>query len=124
MTAISVLIVEDEPAIAENIAALLTAKGYTPSAVSSGPEAFALIRKRKFDLILLDIMLPKMSGVDICKLLRADPSTADAKIIMVTGLDRMADVEEAFRAGANDYLIKPFDSTRLFAKIGKVMASP
>ena len=67
-------------------------------------------------------MLPRMSGFDVCKLLRSDPKTAKLKIIMVTGLGRMGDVEEAFRAGADDYLIKPFDSARLFKKIEKVLA--
>ncbi|MFI5351013.1 MAG: response regulator transcription factor [Elusimicrobiota bacterium] len=117
-----VLIVEDELDIAENIAALLSAKGHRPMICSDGAEALRLARKELPDLILLDVMLPRMSGTDVCKLLRADPRTAKLKILMVTGLGRGGDVEEAFAAGADDYLIKPFDSARLYKKIEKILA--
>ena len=125
MTApVRILIVEDEPEIADNLAALLTAKGHRVATCGDGADGIARARKDPFDLVLLDVMLPRMSGFDLCKLLRADPKTAGVKIVMVTGLGRMGDVEEAFRAGADDYLIKPFDSVRLFKKIEKVLASP
>lgn len=124
MTPARVLIVEDEPAIADNLSALLTAKGHKTAVCYEGAEGITRARKEPFELVLLDVMLPRMSGFDVCKLLRADPKTAKMKIIMVTGLGRMGDVEEAFRAGADDYLIKPFDSARLFKKIDKVLATP
>lgn len=119
-----ILIIEDEPAIADNLAALLAAKGHKVATCLEGSDGLERARKETFDLLLLDVMLPRMSGLDVCKLLRADPKTAKLKIVMVTGLGRMGDVEEAFRAGADDYLIKPFDSARLFKKIEKVLASP
>lgn len=124
MSPARILIIEDEPAIADNIAALLVAKGHKATTSLEGADGLERARKETFDLILLDVMLPRMSGFDVCKLLRADPKTAKLKIIMVTGLGRMGDVEEAFRAGADDYLIKPFDSARLFTKIEKVLAQP
>lgn len=117
-----ILIVEDEPEIADNLAALLAAKGNKTAVCHEGAEGVARARKEAFDLVLLDVMLPRMSGFDVCKLLKADPKTSKLKIVMVTGLGRMGDVEEAFRAGADDYLIKPFDSVRLFKKIEKVLA--
>ena len=123
MTPSRILIIEDEPAIAENLAALLSAKGHTAAIAPDGAKGIELARKTPFHLILLDVMLPRMSGFDVCKLLRADQRTRAVKIIMVTGLDRMNDVEEAFRAGADDYLIKPFDSERLFKKIEKVLGA-
>ena len=118
-----ILVVEDEPAIAENLVALLAAKGYVVSSCGDGSEALEMARKTPPDLVLLDVMLPRISGFDVCKMLRADPKTSKAKILMVTGLDRGADVETAFAAGADDYLVKPFDSDRLFKKIQKVLAS-
>lgn len=124
MTPSRILIIEDEPAIAENLAALLSAKGHRADTAPDGARGIELARKTPFNLILLDVMLPRMSGFDVCKLLRADAKTRAMKIIMVTGLDRMNDVEEAFRAGADDYLIKPFDSERLFKKIEKVLGAP
>ena len=119
-----ILIVEDELDIAENIAALLTAKGHRATIVSDGAEALRLAQKELPDLLLLDVMLPRMSGHDVCRMLRADPRTAKLKIVMVTGLGRGGDVEEAFAAGADDYLIKPFDSARLFKKIEKMLVEP
>jgi CheY-like chemotaxis protein len=119
-----VLIVEDELDVAENIAALLAAKGHRTTIAVDGAEALRLARKELPDLLLLDVMLPRMSGHDVCRMLRADPKTAKLKIVMVTGLGRGSDVEEAFAAGADDYLIKPFDSARLFKKIEKVLAIP
>jgi len=118
-----ILVVEDEASIAENMAALLTAKGYVVASCGDGAQALEMARKEPPDLVLLDVMLPLISGFDVCKMLRADPKTSKAKILMVTGLDRGGDVETAFAAGANDYLVKPFDSDRLFKKIQKVLAS-
>ncbi|MEK7234365.1 MAG: response regulator [Elusimicrobiota bacterium] len=124
MNPLRILIIEDEPAIAANLAALLVAKGHTAVTCLEGAQGVTRARMETFDLLLLDVMLPHMSGFDVCKLLRSDPKTAKMKIVMVTGLGRMGDVEEAFRAGADDYLIKPFDSIRLLKKIDKVLAAP
>lgn len=117
-----ILIVEDEQDIADNLAALLQAKGHQTEWVHDGADALTRARKSVPDLILLDVMLPRMSGFDVCKLLRAESKTAKCKIIMVTGLGRGADVETAFASGADDYLIKPFDSVRLFKKVEKALA--
>ena len=119
-----ILIAEDEIGIAENLAALLAAKGHRATIAADGAEALRLARKELPDLLLLDVMLPRMSGHDVCRLLRSDPRTAKLKIVMVTGLGRGGDVEEAFAAGADDYLIKPFDSARLFKKVERMLAAP
>ena len=124
MKPVKILIIEDEPEIAENLAALLNAKGYQARTSLEGSDGIARARTGDFELILLDVMLPRMSGFDVCKILRSDPKTSKIKIIMATGLGRMGDVEEAFRCGADDYLIKPFDSGRLFKKIEAVLARP
>ena len=119
-----ILIVEDEPDIAENLVALLKAKGHQAAAVADGADAFERARKSPPDLALLDVMLPRVSGFDLCRLLRSEPKTSRIKIVMVTGLGRVGDVETAFASGADDYLIKPFDGERLFKKIDKVLALP
>jgi len=116
-----ILIVEDEPAIAENLQALLAARGYEVSWVSDGSEAVAKARQLRPDLMLLDVMLPKLGGFDVCKLLKNDEATKKIKVIMITALGRMGDVETAFANGADDYIIKPFESDRLFKKLDKVL---
>jgi two-component system cell cycle response regulator len=119
--AAKILIVEDERAIAENLQALLAARGYDVRLAEDGAEGMAKARLEKPDIMLLDIMLPKMGGFDVCKILKADPMMKKTKIIMITGLGRMGDVEKAFQSGADDYIIKPFDSQRLFKKLDKAL---
>lgn len=119
--AAKILIVEDERAIAENLQALLAAKGYVVILADDGADGIAKARLEKPDVMLLDIMLPKMGGFDVCKILKADPAMKKTKIIMITGLGRMGDVEKAFQNGADDYIIKPFDTARLFKKLDKAL---
>ena len=69
-------------------------------------------------------MLPRISGIEICRVLKRDAATKNIRIVMVTGLGRTADVEQAFAAGADDYVIKPFDADRLFKKMEKVLSGP
>jgi len=122
--ALKILVVEDEYSILENLKALLSMKGYKVISANDGPTGVAAARKEKPDLMLLDILLPKMGGFDVCKILKTDPLTKTIKIIMITGLSQMADVETAFQNGASDYIIKPIDVDRLFKKLEKVIATP
>lgn len=119
--AAKILIVEDERAIAENLQALLAAKGYVVILADDGADGIAKARLERPDVMLLDIMLPKMGGFDVCKILKANPAMKKTKIIMITGLGRMGDVEKAFQNGADDYIIKPFDTQRLFKKLDKAL---
>ncbi len=121
--AVKILIVEDDPTIMESLKALLAAKGYTVSSAMDGAEGVAAARREKPQLILLDVILPKMGGFDVCQILKKDSATKGIKIIMTTALGRMGDVESAFASGADDYLIKPFDSQRLFAKVEKILGT-
>lgn len=116
-----ILIVEDEAAIAENLQALLQARGHQVTIAGDGAAAVDAARRGGPDLMLLDIMLPKLGGFDVCRILKAEPATQKIKIVMITGLGRMGDVETAFANGADDYIIKPFDSQRLLKKLEKVL---
>jgi DNA-binding response OmpR family regulator len=116
-----ILVVEDERAVAENIQALLAARGYEVVLAFDGAQGVSAAREAQPDAMLLDIMLPKMGGFDVCRILKSDANTKKIKIIMITGLGRMGDVETAFQNGADDYIIKPFDSDRLFKKLEKVL---
>lgn len=122
--ALKVLVVEDDYGIAENLRALLATRGYKIYQAADGAAAVTLARKELPDVVLLDILLPKMGGFDVCKIIKSDPATKKIKIVMITGLSQMADVETAFQNGASDYIIKPFDSERLFKKLDKVLNAP
>ncbi|MCX5793937.1 MAG: response regulator [Elusimicrobia bacterium] len=122
--AIKVLIVDDEPAIAESLQAFLQARGYEASSAPDGPEGVAAARKSKPDLMLLDIMLPTLDGIEVCRILKADAGTKDIRIVMMTGLGHTSDLELALTAGADGYLAKPYDLDQLIQKIQKVLAGP
>ncbi|MBI5242255.1 MAG: response regulator [Elusimicrobia bacterium] len=116
-----ILIVEDDFALADNLAAFLKLKGYDPHHAPDGPSGVEAARKLKPEVILLDVRIPRIDGFDVCRLLRSDEKTKGIKIIMVTGLGQMGDVEKALSCGASDYLIKPFDTDRLLKKIEKAL---
>jgi DNA-binding response OmpR family regulator len=120
--AVKVLIVEDEPEIAESLAALLGSKGYAATISRDGVEALSKARRLKPEVMLLDIMLPKIGGFEVCRQIKAEKTTRKIKVVMITGLARMGDVETAFLSGADDYIIKPFDSDRLLKKLEKVLS--
>lgn len=119
-----ILLVEDDYAIADNLQALLQIKGYRVSFAPDGQAAVETARSEKPHLILLDIMLPKLGGFDVCRILKSEEKTKGIKIIVITGLGRVGDVEKAFASGADDYVIKPVDSARLIKKIEAVLARP
>lgn len=114
-----ILLAEDEVAIAEAVEARLSAEGYAVACVADGLSAVEAARKDPPDLILLDVMMPKVGGLEVCRILKADPKTAAIPIVMVTALSQMKDAEKAFEFGANDYLPKPFEFDRLLYKIRK-----
>lgn len=116
-----VLIIEDDFALADNLKALLELKGFRVEAAADGPTGVERAKSFMPDVVLLDLMIPRVSGFEVCRTLRSDPKTAGMKIIITTGLDKIADVEKAYSAGAADYLTKPYDSDRLLKKINKVL---
>jgi len=111
---VSVLVVEDEPNIADFIRRGLVYKGYTVNVARSGEEALELAQQHLPDLVILDLMLPGMDGVDVCRRLRA----ADAvPIIMLTARDSLSDKVAGLEAGADDYITKPFAFEELLARV-------
>src|SRR5262245_65470336 len=105
----SILIVDDEELNSEGLARRLQRHGYAVIVVNSGRQAIELLGERRFDLVLLDVMMPGMSGLEVLKLLRRVDSLIDLPIIMVTAKRESEDVVEALELGANDYVTKPLD---------------
>ncbi|GIX46296.1 MAG: DNA-binding response regulator [Candidatus Tectimicrobiota bacterium] len=116
-----VLVVEDEPDIAELVRYTLEQHGYTAACAASGEEALASLRTRLPDLIVLDLMLPGMDGLEVCRLLKHDARTANLPIVMLTARDSEADVVVGLELGADDYLTKPFSPRVLVARIKAVL---
>ena len=110
-----VLLIEDEPNIAEAIGFLLTRAGFRVSHAGDGAAALALLRQDPPDLVILDHMLPGMSGLEVLTAVRADPVNRDLPVMMLTARGR--DREMAERAGANRFMTKPFSNAEMLAEV-------
>lgn len=117
----SVLVVEDEQDIRELVSYHLFKEGYQVSGVASGEEALRTVQSQTPDLILLDLMLPGMDGLTLCRQLRADPKTASTLIVMLTAKGEEADVVAGLNLGAHDYVTKPFSPRVLMARVRAVL---
>jgi two-component system response regulator RegX3 len=114
----SVLIVEDEESLADPLAFLLRKEGFEATVVTDGPAALAEFERAGADIVLLDLMLPGMSGTDVCKQLR---SRSSVPVIMVTARDSEIDKVVGLEIGADDYVTKPYSSRELLARIKAVL---
>jgi two-component system, OmpR family, response regulator RegX3 len=114
----SVLIVEDEESLADPLAFLLRKEGFEATVVADGPTALAEFDRSGADIVLLDLMLPGMSGTDVCKQLRAKSSVP---VIMVTARDSEIDKVVGLELGADDYVTKPYSARELIARIRAVL---
>jgi DNA-binding response OmpR family regulator len=101
-----ILLVEDDDSLASVYTTRLQAEGFDVRRVADGEEALASARAYKPDLVLLDVMMPKVSGFDVLDILRNTPETANLKVIMLTALSQESDQERAKKLGADDYLVK------------------
>ena len=117
----SVLIVEDEEDIRELLSYTLIREGYQVATVASGEEALAVAESRTHDLVILDLMLPGLDGMTVCRKLRANPKTAGVAIIMVTAKGEEGDIINGLNMGANDYITKPFSRNVLLARVRAVL---
>lgn len=112
-----IFVVEDEEDILDLIRHHLVKEGYQVSVASNGAGAVKAIMRKPPDMILLDLMLPGMNGLDICRLLKRDSKTAEIPILMVTAKDEEADVVAGLELGADDYVVKPFRMKELMARV-------
>ena len=109
-----ILVVDDEPAIRDSVSYALASEGFRPEAVESGEQALERARDDEFDLLVLDLMLPGVSGTDVCRALRAE---SEVPIIMLTARDSEVDRVIGLEIGADDYVTKPFSMAELMSRI-------
>ncbi len=117
----SILIVEDEDDIRELIAYNLTKEGYRPHGALSGEDAIKKARAERYDLIILDLMLPGIDGLDVCRTLKKDAKTQTIPVIMLTAKGEESDMVSGLELGADDYIVKPFSPRVLIARIKTVL---
>ncbi len=116
-----ILVVEDEETVLETLAYNLEQEGYKVLTASDGEEALRLIRAKKPDLVVLDIMLPRLDGLAVCRLVRKDPDVAHTPIIMLTARGTQGDKMVGLDSGADDYITKPFGLGEFLARVRAVL---
>jgi class 3 adenylate cyclase len=116
-----ILVVDDTPANVKLLTDLLTVKGYTVVSAASGEEGLAKLAAESPDLVLLDVMMPGLSGYDVCRRIRDDSGTALLPVVLVTSLDPTQERVKGIEAGADDFLPKPINQLELFARVRSLL---
>ena len=116
-----ILVVDDDPDIVETVEFFFSSSDYQVFMAKNGKEALEQVETKKPDLVLLDMMMPEMDGLEACRRLKGNPKTNHLPIIMLTAQGKKQDVVNALKAGANDYVIKPFNLQDLFERIEKIL---
>lgn len=117
MTALSILLAEDDPHIRRVAEVALRREGFTVTSVGDGPEALEAVAAQRFDLVLLDGMMPTLDGLEVCRRIKADPRTAALQVVMLSARTQASDEIAGAEAGAIGYIRKPFDALSLGREI-------
>jgi len=116
-----VLLVDDDPVILKLLRVNFEMEGYLVVSATDGQEALQAARAERPDVVLLDVMMPVMDGLDVSRALRAGEATRDLPIILLSAKAQASDLERGVEAGADDYITKPFDPLELLERVGQVL---
>ena len=118
----SILVVDDDPAILQTYSEILRAEGYEVWEAATGQQGLQATRERRPDLVLLDVMLPDLSGLEVCRQIKADPALTDVFVVLVSGTAAsVADKVDGLGTGADDYLVKPLDIAEFLARLRTIV---
>lgn len=116
-----ILIVDDEPNILISLEFLMRREGFEILVARDGEEALQSIRAHRPDLVLLDVMMPRINGFEVCRQVRADPALAGTRIVMLSAKGRPAQIAEGLALGADGYITKPFSTKNLVAQVKSLL---
>jgi two-component system phosphate regulon response regulator PhoB len=115
-----ILLIEDEPVIRELVRSMLSDGAVTVECASNGVEGLKRAKSEAFNLVLLDVVLPQLDGISVCRMLKSDPATSNVPLYMLTAKAKKSDIETATKAGADGYIQKPFRSAELMDLVAKL----
>ena len=118
----TVLVVDDEPFICRSLSFVLRKGNYHVVEARNGEEALAAIRQHRPELVFMDVMMPKISGFEVCTQVKADPELKHVKIILLTAKGQDCDREVGLQAGADAYMTKPFSPTKILERAREILA--
>ena len=116
-----ILIVDDEPNIVISLEFLMRREGFEVTVAQDGEEALRRIAEEQPDLVLLDVMMPKINGFDVCARLRENPALADMRIVMLTAKGREAEIRKGLSLGADGYITKPFSTRDMVTQVRNLL---
>lgn len=116
-----ILIAEDDPNILISLDFLMRKKGFEVFVARDGREAWEMAQQEKPDVLILDVMMPHLNGYEVCKNVKSDSTTSDAKVIFLSAKSREEDIQEGYDSGASAYITKPFSTKEIVAKVKELM---
>ena len=116
-----VMIVDDDPHVVKSLSFVLNKEGFNIRITSDGEEALAKIRESKPSLMLLDVMMPKKNGYEVCQEVKGDPDLSDIYIIMLTAKGQEADRDEGLNMGADEFMTKPFSPMKIVERVREIL---
>ena len=119
-----ILLIEDEPVIRELVRSMLSEGAVSVDCASDGLEGLRLAKSSAYRLILLDVVLPGMDGITVCRMIKSDPATSSVPLYMLTAKAKPSDVAAAMKAGADGYIHKPFRGTDLMELVDRLKSTP
>ena len=117
----TILVVEDDPGVRDALERALGFEGYAVETARDGAVALSMLRDNTYDVILLDVMIPKISGFEVCRRLKADPATRDIAIVLVTALSDTGDHERGVECGTDDFITKPVNRIELVTRVKSLL---
>jgi len=118
-----ILIVDDEPSIVISLEYLMRREGFEVTVAADGEAALAAVAARPPDLVILDVMMPKLNGFEVCQRLRAEPAWRGIRVLMLTAKGREAELQKGLSLGADAYVTKPFSTRDLVAEVRRLLGA-
>jgi len=123
MTVARILVVEDDPDVALLVSTRLRRASHEVSTASDGQAGLDAVRSERPDLVVLDWMMPRLTGIQVCQAIREDPDVAHTRVVLLTARAQDQDMAAAYAAGVDDYILKPFDAKDLVARVDALLTA-